>query len=132
MNTELLYIVDDKGAVKAVQIGYDLWKRIEDRVRPLLKSDEPKELVQKDRPLRDFATLMQYWDFPYPYSPRVVCPHCQASTEDWQNDVSKPFILKNASLGGLIVFQCRSCGTNIRHKFFKDHVCYEHTTPDEN
>ncbi|MBQ7608008.1 MAG: hypothetical protein IJU76_08585 [Desulfovibrionaceae bacterium] len=130
MNAGLLYIVDDQGTIQAVQIQYDLWKKIEDKVLPLLKNKETKELTQREAPLKDFSTLMQHWDFPYPYSPKVICPKCQASTEDWQNDPNQSFILKNASLGGLLVFQCRSCGTTIRHKFFKDHVCYEHTTPN--
>ncbi|MBQ7456595.1 MAG: hypothetical protein IJS54_03170 [Desulfovibrio sp.] len=129
MNTNLLYVVDDKGAIQYVQIAKDLWEKMEPLVKPLLSAKDASELKQQERPLADFKTLMEYWDFSYPYTPNVECPCCQAKTDDWRNDPKERFLLTNATLGGLLVFHCKTCGTTIRHKYFKDHVCYEHTTP---
>ncbi len=129
MNQEILYLVDEKGAIQSVQLSYALWKEVEDLVRQKCAKKAEDTLTQKEGPLKDFAQLMEYWDFPYPYSPKVSCPHCQAHTDDWQRDQSAPFLLTNATLGGLVVFHCKACGTTIRQKHFTDHVAYEHTTP---
>lgn len=122
----ILYLVDENGSIQSVQIAYDFWKKIEKVIQPYLEQKEQAP-VQQQGPLNDFKTLMEYWDFKYPYSPKVHCPHCEASTDDWQNDVQHTFILTNANLGGLLVFHCTKCGTTIRHKHFYDHVSIEHT-----
>ena len=124
---EIHFLVTSDGEIQAVQIPYKLWKNIEPVVRPYLEEKKDDVLVQKQGPLNDFKTLMQYWDFSYPYSPHVKCPHCGAETNDWMDKQGDQFILTNANLGGLLVFHCQKCGTTIRHKHFKDHIAYEHT-----
>lgn len=131
MDTSIQYLVNAEGEIQAVQIGYNLWKKVENTVKSALKQKEEDKNTQKEQPLKDFETLMQFWDFSYPYKPTVTCPHCNISTNDWKNDTKNPFILTNATIGGLLVFHCKNCGTTIRQKYFKDHVCYEHTTPKQ-
>ena len=105
---------------------------MEPKVRKLLDAEAgPKEITQAAGPLASFDELMQFWDFKYPYSPSVTCPHCQATTADWRNDPAQPFVLTNANIGGLLVFYCRACGTTIRQKHFHKHMAVEHTTPKE-
>lgn len=124
---DILYLVDDKGTINAVQLSAAAWKKVERHVLALLRENDT--ITQKQGPLNDFKTLMQYWDFSYPYSPEVTCPHCSAHVKDWGTDPEHTFILTNANLGGLLVFHCTKCGTTIRQKHFKDHVSFEHTVP---
>ncbi|MCR4666291.1 MAG: hypothetical protein K5657_03245 [Desulfovibrio sp.] len=126
MADDILYLLDGKGALQGVQLSVSLWREVESLVKPKLKKKE-MFVEQEEGPLRDFETFMKYWDFPYPYSPQVTCPHCGASTDDWRKEGGKNFILTNANLGGLLVFHCLACGTTIRHKHFRDHVSHEHT-----
>lgn len=125
---EINFLVKADGEIQAVQIPYKLWVKIESLVRPYLEEKEDT-LVQKQGPLDDFKTLMQFWDFSYPYQPDVRCPHCGAATKNWMEKQGDQFILTNANLGGLLVFHCQKCGTTIRQKHFKDHIAYEHTVP---
>ena len=114
-NPQLQYITDIKGNISSVIIPWPLWEKMEPKVRSILAADaKPQELEQAAGPLESFEELMKFWDFKYPYSPSVTCPHCAASTEDWRNDPQRPFILTNANIGGLLVFHCRACGTTIR------------------
>ena len=129
MEKDLLYLVDAAGKIQAVQLSVALWQKVEKIV--LSKIQNKEECIQKQGPLNDFKLLMQYWDFSYPYSPEVECPHCKAKTEDWRLDKDHTFVLTNANLGGLIVFHCTKCNTTIRYKHFKDHVSIEHTTPKQ-
>ena len=129
---EINFLVKKNGEIQAVQIPYDLWEKIEPLIRSKLdeKKDDNK-LVQKQGPLDDFKTLMQFWNFSYPYHPDVQCPNCGAATKDWMDKQGDQFILTNANLGGLLVFHCQKCGTTIRQKHFTDHIAYEHSVPHE-
>ena len=127
---DLNYLVDEKGRIQVVQLSAELWSKVESLVKPFLEKKDTT-LKQKQGPINDFKTLMQFWDFSYPYTPGVDCPHCGAKTDDWMGDKDHKFILTNANLGGLLVFHCTKCGTTIRQKHFKDHVAYEHSVPDE-
>lgn len=131
-NPQLQYVTDAKGNVASIIIPWPLWEKIEPKVRNLLSvAVEPHELTQGPGPLKNFDELMQFWDFKYPYSPSVTCPHCGASAADWRNDPKQSFVLTNANIGGLLVFHCRACGTTIRQKHFRDHMAVEHSTPKE-
>ena len=92
-----------------------------------LKAMEPPLEHLNDEPVADFERLLQFWDFRYPYSPEVTCPHCGAHTADWRNDPAHPFHLTTANLGGLLVFRCKSCQSTVRQKHFRDHMAVECT-----
>ena len=82
-NPQLQYITDIKGNISSVIIPWPLWEKMEPKVRNILAADaKPQELEQAAGPLESFEELMKFWDFKYPYSPSVTCPHCAASTED--------------------------------------------------
>lgn len=132
LHSQLQYLTDIKGNVASVVVPLALWEKIEPKIRPLLaESEEPQPLAQAQGPLRNFDDFLKFWDFKYSYSPAVTCPHCGASALDWRNDPEDHFVLTNANIGGLLVFHCRSCGTTIRQKHFRDHVAVEHSTPKE-
>ena len=123
MSSDISYIVTPKGDILSVVVPYELWQRLEPEANKLLAASEKPAL--KPEPIADFESLMEYWDFRYPYSPAVTCPCCGKSTDDWRNDPEHPFWLKNATLGGLLVFHCQNCGVSIRLKHFTDHVAVE-------
>lgn len=81
--------------------------------------------------LKDFREFVLRWDddYEYEYEGRVSCPGCGASTEEWRTDPHHPFVLTNANMGGLLVFQCEQCGGTIRLKHFRDEVVCEYTMP---
>lgn len=128
-SSKLLFLTDDRNQIHAVQIPWELWQKIEPLARPALDAlvRGPSEEVAE--PLAAFEEFLQYWDFRYPYSPAVCCPHCGAATQNWREDPEHPFRLANANVGGLLVFHCRSCGATIRQKHFRDHMTVEHTAP---
>lgn len=123
MSSEITYITTTKGEILSVVVPYAIWERLEPSVQKLLRADDKP--VQRPEPMEDFETLMQYWDFRYPYSPAVRCPSCGTSTDDWRADPEHPFWLTNATLGGLLVFRCQHCGATVRLKHFLDHVAVE-------
>ena len=79
--------------------------------------------------LKEFKGFLEHWDYEYEYKAEVTCPVCGKKTTDWRTDPVHPFHLSNANDGGLLVFQCRECGTTIRQKHFRDEVVCEHTLP---
>ncbi len=123
MQPDIFYLHDSQGNLMAVQISASLWQKLEPYV------DKPQDMAEQPHDLAGFAGLMEVWNFRYPYVPSVECPHCHASTEDWQKDAK--FLLANANIGGLLVFRCRACGATIRQKFFKDHMACEFTPPGQ-
>ena len=75
-NPLLQYVTDAKGNIASVIIPWALWEKMEPKVRKLLEAEAgPKEITQAAGPLASFDELMQFWDFKYPYSPAVTCPH---------------------------------------------------------
>lgn len=129
-SVQIFYLTDASGQLHAVQLSAALWKKVEHLIEPFLKdSPIPKLAAETPEPLESFAEFLQFWDFVYPYSPAVSCPHCGQSAEDWRSEPGHPFVLVNANLGGLLVFHCKNCQTTIRQKHFRDHVALEHNTP---
>ncbi|MDO5484637.1 MAG: hypothetical protein Q4F27_06970 [Desulfovibrionaceae bacterium] len=126
--SSLQYVTDTEGHIQAVQIPWEVWQKIEPRASALLSSAAGRDTLPPE-PLADFEDFLKYWDFRYPYSPAVSCPHCGTACEDWRNAPEHPFHLTNANLGGLLVFRCKACGCTIRQKHFRDHVAHEHTGP---
>lgn len=120
MTGDIAYLYDAAGKLVAVQISADLWQRLEPLAGRVMQAAEADDLAA-------FAEFLETWTFPYAYRPGVVCPGCHAATEDWQKDSARPFILKNANIGGLLVFGCRSCGGTVRQKYFRSHMECEYT-----
>lgn len=127
---QIFYLRDAAGHLQAVQLSTTLWAKVEHLVQPFLHESQVSKLpAEAQEPLESFAEFLQFWDFAYPYSPAVSCPHCGQSAEDWRAAPGHPFVLVNANLGGLLVFRCKKCQTTIRQKHFRDHVALEHGTP---
>ncbi|MFW6177785.1 MAG: hypothetical protein ACOC43_05400, partial [Desulfohalobiaceae bacterium] len=84
------------------------------------ESQDTRQSLQE--PLQDWELLLQHWDFKYPVSKEVSCEICGNQTQDWQKDSPRKFLLKAASLGGLVSFECLNCQARIIKKHFKDYV----------
>ena len=110
-NKHLLYLTDRQGNLEGVQLSAALWSHCEAAVVKALKAMEPPLEHLNDEPVADFERLLQFWDFRYPYSPEVTCPHCGAHTADWRNDPA----------------HCKSCQSTVRQKHFRDHMAVECT-----
>lgn len=121
MNPEIAYLYDAAGNLLAVQISPALWQCLQ----AFAEAAPPAPQAEDD--LAAFHEFLDAWNFRYAYDPAVRCPACNAQTSDWRNDAGRPFILKNANIGGLLVFACRNCGATVRQKFFKTHMACEHT-----
>lgn len=121
MPEDILYIHDGSGKLVAVQIPAAVWEKLE----PAAMAKSAPARRQAD--ISVFDEFMSAWDLRYGYKPCVECPHCHAGTADWREDAQ--FILVNANIGGLLVFECRNCGATIRQKYFRDHMVSEFTPP---
>lgn len=121
MQKDIHYLHDADGRLVAVQINISLWQKL----KQYLPETEEKSLPASD--MEAFAEFISAWNFPYAYMPLVQCPHCHTQTQDWRKNGA--FVLKNANLGGLLVFSCTRCGAIVRQKYFKDHIAYEFTPP---
>ena len=129
-----LPLYDKSGNMYAVLLSAELWARNRHKLEPLIKGMledlEPalrSDAALKPEPLAEWEDFKAYWDFKYPLDTDVECGNCTARTKDWLTDPAKPFRLKSAQLGGLVVFHCNACGATVRKKHFKDHVCFEFT-----
>ena len=134
MNTTKPYLelFDDQGVSQGLWISADLWELVGPDVQPILaqasghdtcaaQNTEP-EIVE---PMADWNTLKEYWDFSYPLESSVTCGHCGAQTDDWQADDPRTFLLKSATFGGLVSFQCVACKARVVKRHFKDEVKVE-------
>ena len=132
-SNHFLPLYDKTGNMYAVLLSAELWTRNRHKLEPLIKSMledlEPALMAgtHKPEPVAEWEEFKAYWDFKYPLSADVECGNCKVRTEDWLGDPAKPFRLKSAQLGGLVVFHCNTCGATVRKKHFKDHVCFEFT-----
>lgn len=129
-DANVMRLFDRHGELYGVMISPELWRMVERKIVPTLEQAlDVLYPTERPEPFEDLVMFKDYWDFRYPYVPDVHCDHCGAATEDWENDPEKPFRLRNATLSGMLVFKCRQCGSNVRKKHFKDHVCFEFTPP---
>lgn len=124
MLAKILYLHDAAGNLQAVQISPDLWEKLKGFV-PV----DTQGVGNTGNDMEAFAEFRSAWSFPYPYEPRVACPVCNNSTSDWQKDAA--FLLKNANIGGMLVFHCQNCGATVRQKFFKSHMDCDFTPPGQ-
>lgn len=121
-------LYDAQGSFWGLLISPRLWSEVQTKVVPILEeamgrleqSGEEKQSIQE--PLQDWELLLKHWDFKYPVSKEVYCEICGNQTQDWQQDSPRKFLLKAASLGGLVGFECLSCGARVTKKHFKDYV----------
>ena len=128
-NQHVVPLYDASGNLYAVMLSAELWQRGQKRIEPALhKVLDAMNQPEIPEPIEEWETFAQYWDFKYPLTHDVTCGGCQATTADWVTDPAKPFTLKSAQLGGLVVFKCNGCGATVRKKHFKDHYCFEFTS----
>lgn len=124
-------IYDSKGEFLGIFISPEIWDRVQGEVVPILRREMNKvedQGVQEIRePLDDWENLKKFWGFNYPVDFDVQCEICGAETTNWQEDEPRIFILKAASLSGLVSFQCCRCGAKIIKKHFKDRITVETT-----
>ncbi len=118
-------VYDRDSKLLGVFVSKDLWEEVHRAILPVLED----HLAQEDRldqpvqePLQDWEVLKKYWDFKYPVDMDVHCSLCGSETENWQEDSPRKFLLKAASLGGLVSFECCMCGARVTKKHFKDHI----------
>ena len=123
---DIMYLYDVNGTLCCVQLSPALWERAKPHV---LIDRPPPPTAQAPEPLKDWEEFKLYWDFKYPFCANVECLHCGVSCDDWEHDPQRRFRLLTASLGGLLVFRCASCGASVRKKHFKDHMVFEMTPP---
>lgn len=122
----VLPLYDKSGKLHVVMLSAELWKRSRHLIEPLIEKEEHEaQSPVRPEPLHEWEDFKTYWDFAYPLCADVQCGNCGASTTDWLEDKQKPFRLKSAQLGGLVVFHCNACGATVRKKHFKDHMCFE-------
>ena len=113
------------GEFLGVFIAPELWTRICGPVQEALDRLFPAEACPCKEPLADLELLKQHWDFLYPVDTDVSCEFCGASTHDWAKDDPRKFMLKAASLGGLVSYECLSCKARIQKMHFKREIRVE-------
>ncbi|MCF8085907.1 MAG: hypothetical protein K9J48_03335, partial [Desulfohalobiaceae bacterium] len=132
-NKPIQSLYGDKGEFLGLFISPEMWDRIEKEVAPVLKRELNKLEREQDpaaqEPLDDWENLKKFWGFNYPVDYDVQCEICGASTNNWQEDDPRRFLLKAANLSGLVTFQCRECGAKIIKKHFKDRIIVETSAP---
>ncbi len=115
----IIHAFDVSGKRLGVFIPSSLWDQLDDQLKNSLNNPviTPKPVKE---PIADWEMLTSCWDFPYPVDMDVHCQLCGNQTEDWQQDKPRKFLLKAASLGGLVSFECCDCHGRIRKNHFKD------------
>ena len=124
-NQHIMPIFAEDGDLYAVLLSKELWNLVEAAVRSqgrsLLEKIEPEPV----EPMEDWTCFKDYWDFRYPYNAEVHCDSCGSASSDWEKDSPRKFRLKTASMGGLVGFECLSCGSRVLKRHFKDKCVFE-------
>ena len=125
---------DGNGRFLGLFISASVWEQVDSEVKPILedalaRNERPKKQKPLKEPLEDWNTLLQFWDFRYPVDKSVHCEQCGNSTENWEADEPRKFLLKTANLGGLAAFECCQCQARITKRHFKDHIAVETSPP---
>lgn len=121
---EFQEIFDQSGNPIGAILGPEAWALVREVV---LDRYAPKEPVTAKEPLQDWLDLVQFWDFKYPVDHDVTCAICGSSTDNWQHDDPRKFILTAANLGGLVAFRCLGCQAKIIKRHFKDEIVVDVT-----
>jgi len=124
-------LYDSKGEFMGIFIGPEVWERVQGEVAPILRREinelEDREEPEIREPITDWENLKKFWGFNYPVDFDVQCEICGAETMNWQEDQPRIFMLRAASISGLVTFQCCRCGAKIIKKHFKDRITVETT-----
>jgi hypothetical protein len=124
-------LYDSKGEFMGIFIGPEVWERVQGEVAPILRREinelEDREEPEIREPINDWENLKKFWGFNYPVDFDVQCEICGAETTNWQEDQPRVFMLRAASISGLVTFQCCMCGAKIIKKHFKDRITVETT-----
>lgn len=124
-------VYNERGNLLGVYISAEVWLKHQTSLEAVLFAGSPgahaAPAPEPREPMSDWEQFLSFWDFNYPVEKVVKCDHCGESTQDWTADDPRKFVLKAASLGGLVAFQCANCSYRVSKKHFKDHICYECT-----
>ena len=118
-------VYDRDSKLLGVFVSKELWEDVHRSILPVLEehlAPEDRQDKPVQEPLQDWEVLKKYWDFKYPVDMDVHCSLCGSQTENWQEDSPRKFLLKAASLGGLVSFECCECGARVTKRHFKDHI----------
>ncbi|GAB7079462.1 hypothetical protein [Megalodesulfovibrio paquesii] len=121
----VLTLRDTKDEAYGTVIRQDVWERIKREVLPMIHAITEPEEPEPAEPLKDWETLLQYWDFAYPPDRVVTCGNCGVATDDWMADEPRKFKLKAATFSGLVNFECLHCRARILKRHFKDKYKFE-------
>ena len=116
---QIVHAYDSSGKHMGVFIPSSLWEQLDPKLKSSLEKTDASPPPLKE-PIADWEMLTSCWDFPYPVDKDVHCSLCGNRTNDWQEDAPRKFLLKAASLGGLVSFECCECHARIRKNHFKD------------
>ncbi|MFW5489408.1 MAG: hypothetical protein ACNI3A_13490 [Desulfovibrio sp.] len=129
INKPVMFLFDKNEEFEGVLVSAELWRKIEPIVSPYMEGETtgcaPTQ-PERPEPMKDWDTLVEYWDFAYPVNYEVTCDECGNSTPNWIEDSPRKFRLLSANLGGLVNFGCTKCQAKITKKHFKD--CIESST----
>ncbi|MCJ2165167.1 MULTISPECIES: hypothetical protein [unclassified Pseudodesulfovibrio] len=127
MSDHINELFDKNGNLIGALLTAQAWTAVRDQVLKTLGVQEQPAEPTFSEPLSDWATLQEYWDFPYPVDTDVSCEHCGNNTQDWAQDEPRLFRLTSANLAGLVAFKCMNCQSKIVKKHFKDKISTECT-----
>ncbi len=126
-NTEhVQYVYTEKGRLTGVLLSAEAWDCVGAIVEKSLGLNRKEETVRPE-PMEDWQALKDYWDFKYPVCADVVCGHCGAASDNWEDDSPRKFWLKAANIGGLVSFECLHCHSRVTKRHFKDCMKFECT-----
>lgn len=126
-------VYDRKGTLLGIFLSREIWERAGRELTPILEQAaaaleadaEGPGNAEPQEPLRDWEQLKAAWDFAYPVDRSVRCEICGNESANWEQDSPRKFVLKAASLGGLVRFRCQSCKATIIKRHFKDSIQIE-------
>ena len=127
MSDHINELFDKDGNLIGALLSAEAWGAVKNDVLAKLGLAETAREPEKAEPLKDWETLQEYWDFPYPVDTDVHCDHCGNTTADWAADEPRLFRLTAANLAGLVAFRCLQCQSKVVKKHFKDTIKTECT-----
>jgi hypothetical protein len=127
MSDHINELFDKDGNLIGALLSAEAWTAARATVMSVLGLEEKPAAAVRPEPVKDWVTLQEYWDFPYPVDTDVHCENCGNATDDWQADEPRKFRLTAANLAGLVSFLCTGCQAKVVKKHFKDTIKTECT-----